>query len=217
MGNLLTLAEPDTLDDLMTEILGPEIEVAKTGKCYAIIGTRSPDEAQITVARNLATAITLIGGHWVHTGAADGIDTEAMVGSRPDRLKVFLPWASYNRGSIPVGATVVVYDPSIHAEWTRSVSAYHPAASRLSRGAFALHARNFGIVESCAGVIALPGADGGGGTGQGIRIANGLGIPVVRGDKGSITDAPRFIGKALQTLGFASKDLMPIYRPSEFE
>jgi len=205
MTSLLVADTENPTEDLMVEILGPE--VSKTDKCFAIIGTREPDEAQRTVARNLACAITLIGGHRVHTGAADGIDTEAMLGSRPDRLTVFLPWATYNRGIIPAGATVVVYDPATHNEWRDSVIRYHPAAGHLSRGAFALHARNFGIVEGCSGVIALPGADGGGGTGQGIRIARALGILIIQGNKGSITDAPRFIGKALQQLGLASKDL----------
>lgn len=177
------------------------------GRCYAIIGTREPDEEQKTVALNLACAIAIIGGHRVHTGAAYGIDQKAMEGTSGKNLTVFLPWASYNRGIIPPGATIVVYDPTIHAHWARSVATYHPAPRNLTCGAFALHARNYGIIEGCAGVIALPGPDGGGGTGQGIRIARALKIPIIQGNKGSITDAPRFIGKALQILGLASKDL----------
>lgn len=214
MTSLLVADTESSAEDLTGEILDPE--VPKTDRCFAIIGTRNPDEAQSLVATQLAFAISIIGGCKVHTGAADGIDTKAMVATGGKNLVVFLPWASYNKHLIPVGATIVVYDPSIHHEWSASVHTYHPAASRLSRGAFALHARNFGIVEGCAGVIALPGEDGGGGTGQGIRIANGLGIQVIQGNKGSISDAPRFIGKALQTLGFASKDLAPTYRGSEF-
>src|SRR5271165_6107976 len=158
------------------EILGPEIADE-----YAIIGTREPDEAQREVAYRLAWAITAIGRKFVRTGAAYGIDQRAMEGSRPDRLKIYLPWGTYNRDIVPAGSSCIVYTPSIHQSWADSVARYHPAASRLSRGAFALHARNFGIVAGppVKAVIALPGPSGSGGTGQGMRIARDLGITVI--------------------------------------
>lgn len=154
-------------------------------------------------------AITIIGGYIVRTGAANGIDQIAMEGTRGRHLEVYLPWDSYNRSIISPSASVVVYDPTIHRTWTDSVSRYHPAGNRLSRGAFALHARNFGIIDGSHGVVALPDEAGGGGTGQGIRIARALKIPLVQGNKGSITDVPRFIGRALQMLGLASMHLKP--------
>lgn len=73
-----------------------------------------------------------------------------------------------------------VYDPRPHRAWTGSVRTYHPAPERLTRGMFALHARNFGIVANAVAVIAAAKDSAqGGGTGQGIRIARGLGIPVI--------------------------------------
>lgn len=188
----------------MTEIIG-----RSAGDGYAIIGTREPDEEQSVVATQLAFAIAVIGGQKVRTGAANGIDHQAMLGTGGKNLQVFLPWRSYNSNLIPPMADIVVYDPVIHGEWTRSVSLYHPAAKRLSRGAFALHARNFGIIYGARGVIALPGPGGEGGTGQGIRIAKALGIKVLQANKGTISDAPRWIGKALQELGFADPTLRP--------
>lgn len=209
-GNPVTAALVKRAADI--EILEPE-----KSDDYAIIGTRDPDEAQMEVAYRLAWAITTLGRKFVRTGAAYGIDQRAMEGSRPDRLKVYLPWGSYNRDLVPAGCSVVVYTPSIHAAWADSVARFHPNPRALSRGAFALHARNFGIVSDppVKAVIAFPGPSGSGGTGQGMRIARDLGIPVIQHNKGSITDAPRLIGKILQDLGFASKDLAPTYRPSE--
>lgn len=174
---------------------------------YAIIGTREPDPAQEEAAFRLAWAITVLGQKIVRTGAAYGIDQKAMEGASSNRLEVYLPWSAYNRNIVPPGCRVVVYTPSIHQGWADSVARYHPCPGRLSRGAFALHARNFGIVAGTKAVIALPGPDGAGGTGQGIRIARDVGIPVIQANKGSIHDAPRFIGKVLQQLGFASSNL----------
>lgn len=176
-------------------------------KHFAIIGTRDPDAAQAEVAYRLAWAIAWLGRQIIRTGAAYGIDQKAMEGTGGRGLHVYLPWPSYNRDIIPASANRVVYTPSIHTSWTESVTRFHPAASRLTRGALALHARNFGIIDGVHGVIALPNEDGGGGTGQGIRIAKALNIPVIQGNKGSIFDAPRFIGKALQQLGLVSPDL----------
>lgn len=190
------------MDALPSEVFPPE----RNCKHFAIIGTREPDEAQSEVAYRIAWIISCL-SHVVRTGAAYGIDQKAMDGTQGKNLHVYLPWDSYNANIVPTTATRVVYDPDIHGTWTASVGRFHPAANRLSRGAFALHARNFGIIEGCKGVLALPGEDGGGGTGQGIRIAKALRIPLVQGNKGSIDDVPRFIGRAMQQLGLADPNL----------
>ena len=41
-------------------------------------------------------------------------------------------------------------------------------------------ARNYGVVEGCALVVALPLVKDNGGTGQGIRIARALNIPLIQ-------------------------------------
>lgn len=183
------------------------LEIDRVVKAFAIIGTRDPDVAQAQVAYRLAWAIVHLGQHFVHTGAAYGIDQRAMEGTSGKNLKVFLPWSTYNTNIIPDLSVRVVYDPSIHRHWTSSVNRYHPAANRLSRGAFALHARNYGIVEGVSAVVALPREDGEGGTGQGIRIAKSLNIPVIQINRGSITDMPRLLGRTLQQLGLVDPNL----------
>lgn len=185
----------------MPQILQPEAEG------YAIIGTREPDENQSIAAFNLAFAIAILSGQQVRTGAANGIDEKAMQGTQGRNLAVYLPWASYNRNIIPGGASIIVYSPKLHEDWTLSVKRYHNAYSRLTRGAIALHARNYGIVKGTKAVIAFPDNRGEGGTGQGIRIAKALGIQLIQANRGTIENAAIFIGMVLQQLGFASKDL----------
>jgi hypothetical protein len=144
----------------------------------AIIGTRHADSTQRSIAAWASAALST-DGFVISTGAADDIDSLAMAHCAPGRLAVYLPWASYNRHLVPRHARVTVYDQREHPQWSVSVEANHPNPSALTRGAFALHARNYGIVEPpCALVIALPGKQDGG-TGQGMRIAKQLGIPLL--------------------------------------
>lgn len=150
----------------------------------AIIGTRNPDGAQQQAAAWVSETFSKA-GHDVSTGAADGIDTVAMTHCVRGRLQLFLPWASY--GARVSGAQITVYSPGVHQAWTDSVRRYHPNPDALTRGAFALHARNYGIVEGCGLVIAFPGEKDGG-TGQGIRIALALGIPLIVCRKGQTTN-----------------------------
>jgi hypothetical protein len=100
-------------------------------------------------------------------------------------LDICLPWASYNKEIIPKGARLIIADRFRTAEWFESVENYHPAPDKLTNGARALHARNFGVIQPAHLVIAFPDADGGGGTGQGIRIAEALNIPVMQFNKGA--------------------------------
>lgn len=150
----------------------------------AIIGTREPDPDQHRLARDLAALLSAGYGCTVATGGALGIDQAAMEGAEPGCLVVYLPWPSYNRAIIPPHARCIVADVRIHAAWFESVNVYHPAPARLSRGARALHARNYGIVHSSDLVLAFPNETGGGGTGQGIRLAQGMGIPVIPVNRG---------------------------------
>lgn len=151
----------------------------------AIIGTRKPRPDQYEMLAEWSR-ILLQKGMTVTTGAADGCDDAAMVGATRvsedlrRNLHVFLPWASYNRNRVPSGSTITVYDPKVHIDWTASVPKYHKAPHLLSRGSYALMARNYGIIcfpWNVDAVIALPKslADEGG-TGEGMRIARDLGI-----------------------------------------
>lgn len=151
----------------------------------AIIGTREPDQAQYWAARRLSFMLSRYFDCRIRTGAAFGIDEQSMVGAHPGMLDVFLPWASYNKDIIPAHARITVADRHKHARWFDSVWEAHPAPGRLTRGAFALHARNYGIIEDAALVVAFPNERGGGGTGQGIRLAQALDKPLLSFNKGS--------------------------------
>ena len=151
----------------------------------AIIGTRKPDVGQREYAELLAHRLSLNYEVTIATGGAVGIDEAAMRGALISRLVVYLPWASYNNYLLPRYATCVVAgDAETHPDWFASVENYHPNPRALSRGMRALHARNFGIVSNSRLVLAFPSDDGGGGTGQGIRIAHGEGIPVMQFNRG---------------------------------
>ena len=120
-------------------------------------------------------------GYTVSTGAAKGADQVAanraikLGGS----LVLYLPWWGYEKEwiqSLPGGVEYTVYSPKAHPSWGESVGEFHPNPKALSRGARALHARNFGIIEGSKAVIAVS-RKGQGGTAQGLRIARSLGIP----------------------------------------
>lgn len=183
--------------------MSSNLEILKPIRAFAIIGTRDPDLIQIDAAYRLAWILTTLGKNIVRTGGAIGIDQQAMQSAHPGKLEVYLPWDSYNKAIIPAHATKIIYDSRVHRDWSNSVHELHPAASSLTRGEFALHARNYGIVQGCTGVIALPRSDGKGGTSQGVRIAHALNIPVVQGCKGKVDNAAAFISKVLQTFDLA--------------
>jgi predicted Rossmann-fold nucleotide-binding protein len=167
----------------------------------AIIGTREPDAMQNRFAWFLARRLSDAGCN-IHTGGAYGIDEAAMRGSLLYRLRVFLPWGTYNKNIIPPGAKTVIARKHLHPKWFASVLLYHPAPDRLSESVKSLHARNYGIIESTQLVIAFPGPGGAGGTGQGIRIAQALRIPVLHYNKGDVLPLfDEILGRARQILG----------------
>ncbi len=125
-------------------------------------------------------------GAVVVTGAARGCDQLAARAALEagGQVELVLPWASYEADWVgevtdpyPDQVSCVIYDPETHG-WDETVTVYHPTPGRLSSGARALHARNFGIVGGASCVVALPGIVRPGGTAQGIRIAEALKIPV---------------------------------------
>jgi hypothetical protein len=150
-----------------------------------VIGARTPGPEVECGIHNLV-GILQSQGYTISTGLADGVDQAAAFAAYPGPLELFLPWDGYEAEAlrellqVNPNITVTIYDPKIHQAWTDSVLRYHPAGNRLRRGAFALHARNFPIVENRRLVVAFPSdKPGGGGTGQGIRICTALKIPLI--------------------------------------
>lgn len=171
-------------------------------KTYAGIGTRRLNDTQeklcVRVGRYLGHQ-----GFTLHTGAAEGADQTFTLGafSVAGKVVFHLPWQKHSREFIEVL-------PPHHQELleirvlnsnkkTRdndaftSVSRFHPKPDALSWGAACLHARNYRILipdKPVDFVVALP-SPGGGGTMQGIRIAEHYNIPVIRLDKLSEEEA----------------------------
>lgn len=150
------------------------------------IGSRSLNEFQLTLCRDLGIQVVASGG-FLHSGAAPGADQAFMSGGGTiDEQRVFahLPWPTYERGHILYRSYHSVCPP-YPANYEALAAECHPAWHRLSRGARALHIRNVSIVTPFGKPVDLvlafpnPTKPGGGGTGQGIRIAERLGIPVV--------------------------------------
>jgi len=124
-------------------------------------------------------AVVLAKRLWIlRSGGADGADSafESCAGM----ANIFLPWSGFNghKTGFVVGASTRL--ATIAAD-------YHPAWSKLSEGAKRLHTRNVAQVlganppdsaESSFVLCWTPGAKGGGGTGQAIRIAKAYSIPV---------------------------------------
>lgn len=143
-----------------------------------IIGTRTPERLDFEFAK-LLSAHLVDAGWIVRTGGAAGIDTAAIKGGNeidPHRVWIYEPWEGF---ADPV-ADVENQRIPLQREWFDSIERYHPTPWRLSKTARRLHARNYGMIvypTTADLVIACPGKAGGG-TWQGIRIAQALSIPL---------------------------------------
>jgi hypothetical protein len=159
--------------------------IGTTSKRAAFIGTRRVEEvSDFAHAAYLNLVEKMVGeGYTIRTGAAPGADQLAAARALHlgGTVELVLPWKNYE--ALWVGCAmasylekvwVEVYDPYTHIAWGDSVHRYHPAVGKLNIRSFSLHARNYGIIEPCELVVALPAPDRQGGTEQGIRIAEAL-------------------------------------------
>lgn len=146
-------------------------------KRIACIGTRQP--LQHTELLERIGTFLAAAGYVISTGNAVGSDQAFARGANsvnPAQVELWLPWYSYERQAI-------VHGNQVHPgpqQWAYKLAEeHHPNWAACSRGATALHARNCHIVKGCTLCIALPGATRLGGTGQGMRVAEALGIPIL--------------------------------------
>lgn len=144
------------------------------------IGTRNPTGEMWENCVKLGAWIVRQGGQ-VHSGNAEGIDFAfAEGGNSVDPAKVFLhlPWKGFNDHQIRKGNRMVLPP---YPQWMEDLTVrLHPRGPYLKRGALALHTRNVAIVHRTILCVAAPSSKaGGGGTGQGMRIAEDQGIECI--------------------------------------
>lgn len=157
------------------------------------IGSRELAPEQLEICRTLG-AWAVQQGHELFSGNAEGADYAFATGGNsvdPTRVNLMLPWRSYNERQLHPDNRVASVEDLYENErkyYTALAQEHHPAWPRLSRGARLLHMRNGLIlcpptrkgsfpVDLC---LAWPSQKpGGGGTGQGMRIAQALGIRLV--------------------------------------
>lgn len=174
----------DIIRAKLNHLLEASTMAEKKTKRVAIIGSREINDATFKKVTEVAS-LFVKNGWEVSTGCADGADYAAMVGTRavdPTKLHVYLPWASYNSEYHMDTDNTIIYNPKKHTHWSESVITHHPAHDKLKRGGFALHSRNFGIIEKADLVVAFTIKEKKtSGTDQAIRIAKAEGLPVIHG------------------------------------
>jgi hypothetical protein len=168
-------------------------------KFYTGIGSRETPEDVLRLMKVFA-AQNADRGWTLRSGAAPGADSafesgvcESLATYDENRdhvlAQIFLPWLNFEGRGTGVQSNGITYyaqpDP-----WTFGIAmATHPAWDRLKQGGRKLHARNvhqvLGPVQHGPEAVIskfvmcwTPGAKGGGGTGQAIRIAKNYGVPV---------------------------------------
>lgn len=163
-------------------------------RTYAGIGSRKLSNTEQSLCHSIGFWMAERG--WtLHTGAAEKADQSFAEGAFAGGGKVVLhlPWRTYEQDWVcrasALGAEIQVL-PRNHTAAFNSVPQFHPNPNALTRGMRALHARNFLIISQSAFIIAWPivtwpavkANKNLGGTGQGIRIAEGLHKTVIRLD-----------------------------------
>ena len=154
---------------------------------YAGIGSRKTPRPALDLMFQIGVRLAHLG--WtLRSGGADGADTAFERGAAHGGgdMEIFLPWRGFNgrtRGKL--GSLEKQAEAEVIA------ARFHPAWHRCSQGARKLHSRNvFQVLGSdlsspCACVICwTERGEGGGGTGQALRIAKHHGVPIL--DLGSL-------------------------------
>lgn len=147
-----------------------------TGRAYAGIGARiTPPEIQDFMT---AAAIQLSSHDMVlRSGGADGADLAFERGADPTKKEIYLPWGGFNGNR----SKLVLEDPRAF----EIAAQYHPKWLRLNQAVQKLMARNVyqllgrNLDDPVRFVLCwTEGGKGMGGTGQALRIARDINIPV---------------------------------------
>jgi hypothetical protein len=124
----------------------------------------------------------------IRTGASRGCDQIAGRAALQlgGLVELVLPWPTFEKAWVdemcatyPNLCAIEVYDPEIHTEWTLSVDKYKLPEEVMTPERFKRYARCWGIVQPAETVLSMTQGSERGGTGQGMRIARGLGKVVL--------------------------------------
>lgn len=152
----------------------------------ACIGSRDLTPEQLGLCQEIGRLIAL-NGFELHSGNAPGADQAYASGANqvnPELVHLHLPWPGFKREAVWRGNQVHVYPFDGVRFYVDIAAECHPKWDYLRDYAKKLHARNVSIlmparkkVDVC---VAWPSERvGGGGTGQGMRIAEAYGIRLV--------------------------------------
>lgn len=151
---------------------------------YAGIGSRETPQHILNWMEQIAIFLERY-GLILNSGGADGADHAFEKGvQNPTQKQIFLPWLGYNGRTY--GPGVYELEPVYAQQALRIAEQYHPAWDRCSRGARSLHSRNVPIVMGptlqetvCMVICWTKDGKASGGTGQALRIAEHLDIPIM--------------------------------------
>lgn len=155
---------------------------------YAGIGSRSISIAEhLAIAKigNLLSDMNML----LYSGNAPGADVAFQFASK-NKCVIFLPWNGFEKDIYDYNCAVDHFVMGNSEKGLESVTKYHPRPDSLSTGGRALMARNYhqihGVPPKYPQVkfvvcCADPALDGGvsGGTGQAVRIAQDIGLPII--------------------------------------
>lgn len=155
---------------------------------YTGIGSRETPKHILDIMSEMAYKLSNTGIFILRSGYADGADKAFSDGVGDGEMEVYIPWRGFN-GTYNVKDSRIISLMDIENDIVKRAEeiamSHHPRWNVLSDGAKKLHTRNvFQIMgknldnPSSVVVCYTHEASGRGGTGQAIRIAKSLGIPI---------------------------------------
>lgn len=154
-------------------------------KYYAGIGSRETPENIKSIMSRVATGLESMG--WtLRSGGAHGADEAFEDGVQlAENKEIYLPWGGYNGRVSSKGVFVGYVSTEVQMQAMSIAEECHPNWAACSPGARMMHARNVCQVLGrnlnepikfvCCWTV---GGRRGGGTGQALRLATKLGIPI---------------------------------------
>ena len=151
---------------------------------YCGIGSRETPQHIQDIMRIIADELGTRG--WVlRSGHAEGADLAFEIGAADHAKEIYLPWTGFNGGRVGVGGAIDSGVLSTFALAETYAQYFHPAWEKCSRGAKGMHSRNvyqilgkdLNTPVKCVVCWTKDGKSSGG-TGQALRIAEYLAIPI---------------------------------------